>query len=89
MPKYYVNERKKILHDRELILGKILSKMGPSDSDKVRALILLVIVCYCYATWFSSQSNKVFFPDLLKIVFDYSHTANVVMCLSDMVIVFM
>ncbi|XP_039272100.1 dynein regulatory complex protein 11-like isoform X2 [Styela clava] len=34
VPKYYRYERKKILKDREQLLGSILSKMGPSLTDK-------------------------------------------------------
>ncbi len=31
VPKYFINERAKVLQDREKLLGQILAKMGPQD----------------------------------------------------------
>uniref|UniRef100_F6V6L4 Uncharacterized protein n=1 Tax=Ciona intestinalis TaxID=7719 RepID=F6V6L4_CIOIN len=36
IPKYFLYERKKVLQDREQLLGKILSKMGPAVKDSDR-----------------------------------------------------
>ena len=31
VPKYFINERAKVLQEREKVLGQILAKMGPQD----------------------------------------------------------
>uniref|UniRef100_H2YYL2 IQ motif containing with AAA domain 1 n=1 Tax=Ciona savignyi TaxID=51511 RepID=H2YYL2_CIOSA len=33
IPKYFLHERKKVLQEREQVLGKILAKMGPTDRE--------------------------------------------------------
>ena len=36
VPKYFINERSKVLKEREKALGQILAKLGPQDKDSVR-----------------------------------------------------
>uniref|UniRef100_H2YYK9 ATPase AAA-type core domain-containing protein n=1 Tax=Ciona savignyi TaxID=51511 RepID=H2YYK9_CIOSA len=36
IPKYFLHERKKVLQEREQVLGKILAKMGPTVKDSDR-----------------------------------------------------